>query len=355
MANTIIIKNGSSAPGAGTLQSSELGFDKENKKLYIGLEGENTEPLLVNPPEVTIDLDGTSPEEVANIQKPQSPMQYDGKSFYPLTSTDQVIMEDGARLNSALTGLVYTSEENQESAVVPLNADTLGGIPASDFATKDDVGAMSVSVEGDTMTGLLTAPAVALKTSGGYSRTIRMLEEDGSQIGSIGYNTAGQLLVRQYNLETGKNEYYRLPLVTEGLSANNGYYFLTSKEPVTIAQGGTGAKTVPEAKNNLGIGTELWSGSWSSGDITVPDTDKYTMFLVRISNYSAYFPVIKYSNHLRGLGGYSSAESSTITLGFSGTFSGDTWTFVGANSTVQKSDGTHTLTTRSVQKIIGLI
>jgi hypothetical protein len=63
MANKIIIKNGSGAPGAGTLQSSELGFDKENKKLYIGLEGEDVAPLLVNPPEVTVDLNGASSSE----------------------------------------------------------------------------------------------------------------------------------------------------------------------------------------------------------------------------------------------------------------------------------------------------
>lgn len=44
-----------------------------------------------------------------SIQKPQNPMQYEGKSFYPLTSVDQVIMEDGSRLNSALDDKVSTT------------------------------------------------------------------------------------------------------------------------------------------------------------------------------------------------------------------------------------------------------
>lgn len=35
--------------------------------------------------------------------------------------------------------LVYVSEENQESAVVPLDADTLGGHPVENFVKKDDV------------------------------------------------------------------------------------------------------------------------------------------------------------------------------------------------------------------------
>jgi hypothetical protein len=35
--------------------------------------------------------------------------------------------------------LVYVSEENQESAVVPLDADTLGGHPMENFVKKDDV------------------------------------------------------------------------------------------------------------------------------------------------------------------------------------------------------------------------
>lgn len=35
--------------------------------------------------------------------KPQSPLQHkDGDYFYPLTTADQVIMEDGSRLNSVL-------------------------------------------------------------------------------------------------------------------------------------------------------------------------------------------------------------------------------------------------------------
>lgn len=43
--------------------------------------------------------------------KPQSPLQHkDGDYFYPLTTVDQVIMEDGSRLNS----VIYSKEEINE-------------------------------------------------------------------------------------------------------------------------------------------------------------------------------------------------------------------------------------------------
>ena len=54
MANKIIIKNGAGAPANDVLDIAELGFDTQNKRLYIG-DSESTN-LLLNPPEVTIDF-----------------------------------------------------------------------------------------------------------------------------------------------------------------------------------------------------------------------------------------------------------------------------------------------------------
>lgn len=45
-------------------------------------------------------------------KKPQSPLKYNDQYFYPLTTVDQIILdEDNARLNSLLESLVYTEEE----------------------------------------------------------------------------------------------------------------------------------------------------------------------------------------------------------------------------------------------------
>ena len=92
MANKIIIKNGAGAPGNGVLSTAELGFDTQNKLLYIG-DSENTS-MVLNPPEVTVDLEGA----------------------------------------------------NQGSAN-GINADTLGGLAASDYATKEYVIAEYATLE----------------------------------------------------------------------------------------------------------------------------------------------------------------------------------------------------------------
>jgi hypothetical protein len=49
MANKIIVKNGEGVPPSGALDTAELGFDKTNKKIYVGLEGTN---VLVGTSEV---------------------------------------------------------------------------------------------------------------------------------------------------------------------------------------------------------------------------------------------------------------------------------------------------------------
>lgn len=68
-------------------------------------------------------------------KKPQSPLKYNDQYFYPLTTADQVILdEDNTRLNSILGSFVYTEVEPVDSAIVPINADTLDGKLPSDFA-----------------------------------------------------------------------------------------------------------------------------------------------------------------------------------------------------------------------------
>ena len=66
--------------------------------------------------------------------KPQTPLQHkDGDYFYPLTTIDQVIMEDGiTRLNGADLVSVNT-DGAPEGETVKVNADTLGGYPASEY------------------------------------------------------------------------------------------------------------------------------------------------------------------------------------------------------------------------------
>lgn len=65
MANTIIIKNGAGAPPNDALVVAELGFDTQNKRLYVGDSLETN--FLINP--LSINLEGTN-SEAANSSKP---------------------------------------------------------------------------------------------------------------------------------------------------------------------------------------------------------------------------------------------------------------------------------------------
>ena len=72
--------------------------------------------------------------------KPQTPLQHkDGDYFYPLTTIDQIIMEDGiTRLNGADLISVNT-DGAPEGETVSINADTLGGYSADEYVKKHDL------------------------------------------------------------------------------------------------------------------------------------------------------------------------------------------------------------------------
>ena len=67
--------------------------------------------------------------------KPQSPLKHkDGDYFYPLTTEDQVILENGQRLNVKLgNSLSVDVDGSNEGSANPINADTLGGYPPEYF------------------------------------------------------------------------------------------------------------------------------------------------------------------------------------------------------------------------------
>ena len=81
--------------------------------------------------------------------KPQTPLQHkDGDYFYPLTTIDQVIMEDGiTRLNGADLVSVNT-DGAPEGEIVKVNADTLGGYSADNFIKNTE------EINADTLGGI---------------------------------------------------------------------------------------------------------------------------------------------------------------------------------------------------------
>ena len=78
--------------------------------------------------------------ESSEQDKPQSPL-YSASAqthFYPLTTADQVIVEDEQRLDDVLNKyLIIDFDDSNAAQPNSINADTLGGIHADQYVTKD--------------------------------------------------------------------------------------------------------------------------------------------------------------------------------------------------------------------------
>ena len=119
------------------------------------------------------------------------------------------------------------------------------------------------------------------------------------------------------------------------------------------------AKSPEEVREILNIpvnGAVLWEGSWTSGTITVPNTDKYKMFILGFAGQGTTVIAVKHNTHIRGAGGYSSATPTITYYQFTATFEGDVWTFVAANSLQHTPNNDHSKAENiTLTQILGLI
>ena len=72
-----------------------------------------------------------------NPIKLQKPLKDKEGSFYPLTTYDQIIMPDG--INRFDGGVMVDQTDVTIGDPAPVNADTLGGVPAANYALKSDI------------------------------------------------------------------------------------------------------------------------------------------------------------------------------------------------------------------------
>lgn len=60
----------------------------------------------------------------------------------------------------------------------------------------------------------------------------------------------------------------------------------------------------------------LWSGTWSSGTIEMPEVNQYNFFMMADNSKGTLIPVFKFGKWLRGIGGYLSPAGNTWTYSF---------------------------------------
>ena len=72
-----------------------------------------------------------------NPIKLQKPLKDKDGSFYPLTTYDQIVMPDGVSRFDG--GVMVDQTDATIGDPAPVNADTLGGVPAANYALKSDI------------------------------------------------------------------------------------------------------------------------------------------------------------------------------------------------------------------------
>ena len=146
-----------------------------------------------------------------------------------------------------------------------------------------------------TFNGTVTSGNDAVVGAAG-SPTLRFECPVGARFGDVAIRTTATNGVQRpvdmvlrtwsYNSSTGAKighyDQYQLPEATPNKTKNDGYYILTTKNPVAVEHGGTGATTAAAARSNLGLGASanLLSGTLTTTEVTLSGAAEYTALVI---------------------------------------------------------------------------
>lgn len=245
------IRHGSSTPTNTSLLENELGYDTNTKQLFIGTNGAAPYQLTFNI--LPIDKGGTgattAEEACSNIGavKKTGDIMSGNLSFKFPSVTDcagQINLLQDSTLTENYLSLRLMSNDISTTTYSDLKL-----FKNYWSVTKPYIGQFSL------------LPASGSEKN--YSQIAFCNSR--SQVGVMLWGPEGtqttqdicQFAIRMHSFD-GENflstyEQYYLPDSEKDLSSNKTYHILTTKNPVTVEQGGTGAATVEQAKINLGL------------------------------------------------------------------------------------------------------
>ena len=192
---------------------------------------------------------------------------------------------------------------------IPVSVENGGTGATSAADARTNLGA--VSKTGDTMTGRLILPTLRLNPDSDFP-TLEIYS-GGSLIATLSWNrNTRRTQIRNNCPDTDYREVFSTPSADSDLTEDKYYDLLTSKSPVTVVQGGTGATTAAAARDNLGVSgalklTTVWTNSSPESAFAAQ-----TLSLSEASGLDVAFWIVEY----RGLA--SDTGSVLTTMAFPG-------------------------------------
>ena len=209
-------------------------------------------------------------------------------ALFPRTKTRAISDDNGIGLDTLLEHLAYTDERSLDVTPVHYDADSLGGIRAKDYATQAFVkntiaeAQLSGGAGGDIdLSGFATKDDIAhidfpVDSVNGKTGAVSLTADDIGALSASGGTASGTITVTNANASSAQGFYLqktvdskleelKLLITSSGIPTIN--YFeddarknrmilysdkTAFEQPVTIASGGTGAKTAADALANLG-------------------------------------------------------------------------------------------------------